>query len=52
MVFYLSYHDLFFAIIARAEHFQFGPVLDQNKQPNCFFFSFWTELNRKPVQID
>jgi hypothetical protein len=23
---------------ARGEHFRFGPVLDQNKQPNCFFF--------------
>jgi hypothetical protein len=32
-----------------AEHFRFGPVLDQNKH---FFFSFGTEPNRKPVQTD
>jgi hypothetical protein len=38
----------------RAEHFQSGPVLDQNIQPNrfYFFFSFGTEPNRKPVQTD
>jgi hypothetical protein len=30
-------------IYIRAEHFQFGPVLDQNKQPNRFLFYF---LNR------
>jgi len=32
------------ALKNRAEHFRFGPVLDQNKQPNrLFFFEF---LNR------
>jgi hypothetical protein len=26
----------------RVEYFRFGPVLDQNKQPNqIFFLSFW-----------
>jgi len=31
-------------ICTRAEHFRFGPIFDQNKQPNHFiFFSFWTE---------
>ena len=32
-----------YAILIRAEHFQFGSVLDQNKQLNRFFFSFWIE---------
>ncbi|KAJ6997390.1 hypothetical protein NC653_013835 [Populus alba x Populus x berolinensis] len=27
-------------IASRAEHFRFGPVLDQNKQPNRFYFFF------------
>jgi hypothetical protein len=38
----------------RAEHFRFGPVLGQKKQPNrnYFFSSFWTEPNRKPVRTD
>ena len=38
----------------RAEHFRFGPVLNQNKQPNRFYFFliFWTEPNRKLVQTD
>jgi hypothetical protein len=39
----------------RAEHFRFGPVLDQNKQPNRFFF-FVYEPNRtknrfKPINF-
>jgi hypothetical protein len=44
-------------ICTRAEHFRFGPILDQNKQPNhFFFFSFWTEPNRtenrfKPINF-
>jgi hypothetical protein len=29
----------------RAEHFRFGPVLNQNKQPNRFYF-FFNFLNR------
>jgi hypothetical protein len=37
----------------RVEYFRFGPVLDQNKQPNQnFFLSFWTEPNWKPIQTD
>jgi hypothetical protein len=32
----------------RAEHFRFGPVLDQNKQPNWFFFlKFWNRTEPK-----
>ena len=43
---------------SRAEHFWFGPVLNQNKQPNRFYFFliFWTEPNRtenrfKPINF-
>jgi hypothetical protein len=45
-------------VLLRAEHFRSGPVLDQNKQPNqfYFFFSFGTEPNRtenrfKPINF-
>jgi hypothetical protein len=31
----------------RAEHFRFGPVLDQNKQPNRFFFLFMNRTEPK-----
>jgi hypothetical protein len=31
---YVSHH----VVLLRAEHFRSGPVLDQNKQPNRFFF--------------
>jgi hypothetical protein len=34
---------------SRAEHFRFGPVLNQNKQPNCFFFFF---LVFEPIRIE
>jgi hypothetical protein len=33
---------------SRAEHFRFGPVLNQNKQPNCFFFFLVFE----PIRIE
>jgi hypothetical protein len=41
-------------VSCRAEHFRFGPVLDQNKQPNQFFLVF--EPNRtknrfKPINF-
>ena len=43
-------------MITRAEHFRSGPVLDQNIQPNRFYFifSFGTEPNRnrfKPINF-
>jgi len=41
-------------IYIRAEHFQFGPVLDQNKQPNRFFLVFepnQTENRFKPINF-
>jgi len=31
----------------RTENFRFGPVLDQNKQPNLFFFKFWNRTELK-----
>jgi hypothetical protein len=39
-------------ITIRAKHFRFGPVLDQNKQPNWIFFFLVLESNQKPVQTD
>jgi hypothetical protein len=44
---------LIFPLFARAEHFRFGPVLNQNKQLNrIIFLIFWTEPNRKSIQTD
>jgi len=34
-----------------AEHFRFGPVLDQNKQPNQFYFFLVLEPNRTENQF-
>jgi hypothetical protein len=38
----------FVSLLTRAEYFRFGPVLDQNKQPNRFyFFLFWNRTEPK-----
>jgi hypothetical protein len=45
--------NVYYCMSIRAEHFRFGPVLDQNKQPNrIFFLIFWTDPNWKPIQAD
>jgi len=46
----------FVSLLTRAEYFRFGPVLDQNKQPNRFYFFFVLEPNRtenrfKPINF-
>ena len=47
---YVSHH----VVLLRAEHFRSGPVFDQNKQPNRFFFVLepnQTENRFKPINF-